>query len=119
MDMNQIEAMVRASLAQASAGQEIERSKIDFKETWYNLKKDEEANEFVKDSSAIVNSYGPDGFIVIGFSISKKSYKPAKFKDCGLRDVSDLVDILSSRLSEPFSIDVIDEVLQPPFFRIN
>lgn len=40
---------------------------MDFKTKWYDLTNETEINEFVKDTSAIANTPGLHGFIVIGY----------------------------------------------------
>ncbi|MBK9333814.1 MAG: hypothetical protein IPM96_15750 [Ignavibacteria bacterium] len=79
--MSEIEIikLVRANIYQAIDGMSKENNKFDFKKLWYNLKDDLDLNEFLKDVSSIVNTPGPDGYIVIGFDDKSKKYKQSVF----------------------------------------
>lgn len=86
---------------------ESERPKVEFKRIWYNLKSDQGVAEFLKDSSALVNTVGLDGYIIIGFDTKDPAFKyPTVFKDSGLKDFNELRGILVKGLSEAFDIDL-------------
>ena len=107
MNLEEILKIVTDAIAQAEAGREVERSKIDFKLRWYDLRNDKERNEFVKDTSAIANTFGPDGFIVIGFDPAPPTkYQDAKFSDCNLKDTSDMLNLLKDAVTFLFDVDV-------------
>lgn len=59
----EIENFVKSIIYQSKEGLNKEYSKFDFKKEWCNLKELKGINEFLKDTSAIANTFGPDGYI--------------------------------------------------------
>ena len=108
MTLQQIHQTVESYVQQAAEGMEIENQKCDFKSEWYDLSKEEGINEFLKDTSAIVNTYGPDGLIVIGYNIKSKTYHDATFKDSKLTDSAKIIDLINRRIDRLFPIDIHD-----------
>jgi predicted HTH transcriptional regulator len=108
MDIITIENVVRPLIAQVMNDQEAERSKIDFKRSWYDLTNKKDINEFAKDTSAIANSFGPDGFIIIGVDVVAKTFFPAKFHHSRMKDTALIIDLLAKKFSEPFEIGIYD-----------
>lgn len=98
--------IVQSNIEQSREGLDKENNKFDFKAKWYNLKDKEEINEFLKDTTAIVNTIGLTGYIVIGYNDKKNEVINAKFADCGLRDTSDLLGLINKRVDRAFDIDV-------------
>jgi hypothetical protein len=111
MDRDEIRRIVESYLEQDMDGQEIENPKCDFKARWYNLSETNGISEFLKDSSAIANTFGPDGFIIIGYDSKKKAFEDASFSDSGLRDSSLLSDLINKRIDRLFDIAVYDFVI--------
>lgn len=95
-------------ISQSMAGLEVENPKIDFKARWYKLTEPRGINEFIKDTSAIANSFGPGGMIIIGYDDKKKELAHAKFSDCGLRDSSQLPDLINKRVDRLFQFELIE-----------
>lgn len=56
-------------------------------------------------SQSIANTFGLDGFIVIGFDDREKKFYPASFKDSGLKDTSDLTAIINKSVDRLFEIN--------------
>ena len=104
MSLEEITAIIRTLIQQSIAGQEIESPKIDFKESWYDLHSLKGINEFMKDTSSIANTFGPDGFIIIGYNEKKKVFKEIKFSDSRLRDTSEIHPLLSKHLNDAFDL---------------
>lgn len=82
-----------------------ENNKIEFKKEWYNLKEDQGINEFLKDITSIVNSYGPEGFLIFGVDEKEKTLVHSNLLDSGIEDMSKVHDLLIRKLSHPFDID--------------
>ncbi|WP_207632615.1 AlbA family DNA-binding domain-containing protein [Foetidibacter luteolus] len=95
---------VKIILNRALAGLEIENPKVELKSQWYDLTSEQGLSEFIKDTSAIANTVGLDGFLIIGYDEKGKIFKPAKFSDCKLRDTADLVGLIAKRINEAFNI---------------
>lgn len=108
MDQEKIIQIVTERLLQSIQGQEAEDNKFDFKRSWYNLKSKRGLNEFLKDVTSIANTFGPDGYIVIGFDEKDKEFHDAKFSDSELRDKSDVYGIINKRTSNVFDINITD-----------
>ncbi|WP_316813239.1 ATP-binding protein [Pedobacter heparinus] len=95
-------------ISQSMAGLEVENPKIDFKARWYKLTEQRGINEFIKDTSAIANSFGPGGMIIIGYDDKKKELAHAKFSDCCLKDSSQLPDLINKRIDRLFQFELIE-----------
>lgn len=102
MNESQIKNIIEGYIDNALSGMDKENPKLDFKSKWYDLKKVEDINEFLKDSSAIANTPGLDGFIVIGFDDRKKIFCSAKFSDSNLNDSNELNGMLIRKLDRNF-----------------
>jgi len=108
MNEENIIKQVSEKLLQSLNGQEVENNKFDFKREWYNLKENKGINEFLKDVTSIANSYGPDGFIVLGYDEKKQTFLSAVFSDNKLRDKSDIYGLITKRTSNVFDLNFID-----------
>ncbi|MCA6431335.1 MAG: ATP-binding protein [Cytophagales bacterium] len=108
MDIKEIEKLVISYVEQSIGGLEKENPKFDFKSTWYDLTSPRDINEFLKDTTAIVNTVGPQGYIVIGFDDKKKVFKPAKFKDSNLKDSSEVTNLINKKVDRLFEVNTID-----------
>lgn len=91
---------------------DIEENKVEIKRGWPNLKDKKELNEWLKDVSAMANTYGLDGLIIYGLDEKESKLIDAPFKDSGLRDKADLPYVLSRHLSSSFLIDVIEVTIE-------
>jgi hypothetical protein len=99
---------VTAYLEQAKSGQEVENPKVDFKRKWYNLNSKAETNSFLKDTTAIANTVGLDGFIIIGYDPKVDEFQPSTFKECGLKDSSLLNGLISKNVVTYFDFSLYD-----------
>lgn len=111
MTEEQIKPIVESYINQAIQDLDKENPKMDFKSEWYNLKEELGINEFLKDTSAIANTPGLDGYIIIGFKDKKKEFFPATFTDCGLKDSHELVGLINSRVDRAYDIAVFNLLL--------
>lgn len=109
MTKEEIIRVVSNLLSNSMSDMEIENPKIDFKRSWYNLKTAGGIQEFLKDSTAIVNTIGPDGFIVIGYDEKTKTYRKSVFNKSKLRDTSDINGLITKHVSYPFEVNIYDE----------
>jgi len=108
MTREEIEKMVSSYIEQSRSGLSVENSKFDFKREWYDLKLEEGIQEFIKDTTSMVNTYGPDGLIVIGFDDKSK-----EFVDSTLPiDPSNIVNLVNKRVDRLFEINTYDIVYQ-------
>jgi hypothetical protein len=111
MEISEIVKRIESALAASEQGQEAETNKFDFKLEWYNLKEKKGINEFIKDTSAVANTVGLDGLIVIGYDDSRKIYSDAKISQSGLRDISDFRNLIVKHVDYAFEINVLDLTL--------
>ena len=81
----QLIPITESYIIQSEEGLEKENLKFDFKKKWYNLKDEGEINEFIKDTSAIANTVGLDGFIIIGFDDAEKEFQIQNFQTVALK----------------------------------
>ena len=108
LTIEQIKKEVTDMIIQSINNQDVEHPKFDFKRKWYDLKSAKDIIEFVKDTTAIANTFGLDGLIVIGFDERTKEFHNAKFSDSGLKDKTELDSILIRRISNSFEINEYD-----------
>lgn len=108
MERDEIAKLTKSYLDQSIAGLEIENPKIDFKSCWYNLSNARDISEFLKDTSAIANTFGLDGFIIIGFDEKNKTFHKTTFKDSNIRDTSLITDLINKNIDRLFEINIYD-----------
>jgi len=87
-------------------GSDLEDENVEFKRKWYDLKCEKEINEFLKDTTAIVNRVGLTGYLIIGFDDREKKLYEAKFSDCNLKDKNELFGLINKRVDRVFDFDV-------------
>jgi len=97
---NRVTSYINLSLS----GNEAENPKVDFKRSWYNVRDIKSLMEFLKDTSAIANTFGPDGFIIIGYDDKSKDFHTCNFSDSGMRDTSEIPDVINKNIDRLFSI---------------
>src|ERR1700761_1232695 len=102
MNIEEVKKMIEPILAQSLDGQDIENLKVECKSKWWDLTTLSGLNEFLKDSCAIVNTFGLDGFIIIGFDAKSKSFHDAKFMDSGYNDNVQIRNILIKHVEPAF-----------------
>lgn len=95
-------------LSHSLEGFEVESPKIDFKRNWYDLSKKRGVNEFVKDTSAIANTIGLDGFIIIGYDDKEKEFFNTKFSESKISDSARIPDMIIKKCSEGFTVNTYD-----------
>ncbi len=103
MNEQQIKSIIQSYLEQAQQGLDKENPKLDFKLEWPDLKNETKINEFLKDTTAIANTPGLDGFLVFGYDEKKKKFQNANFEDCGLRDENELQNLIIKRVDRAFT----------------
>jgi hypothetical protein len=108
MNEEDIKKLVTEKIYQTLDGMSKENNKFDFKKEWYDLKNEIKMYEFLKDISAIINTPGPDGFIVIGFDDKAKNYSNSVFSDSNLKDKNEIVGIINRRIEHAFEINIHD-----------
>lgn len=86
----------------------LEVNKIEFKRHWYKLKeRGNDFNEFLKDTTAIVNSYGgEDAFIIIGVDGTTKQLFDTDINDSGYDDSSKINDLIKGKTDAPIRFDI-------------
>lgn len=89
-----------------------ETMKFDFKAKWYNLREKTALSEFLKDTSAIANTFGPDGYLVIGYDDTIKEFIPSSFTDSGYKNTSDINFLIASNVDPLFHLDIIDDEIE-------
>lgn len=104
MNREEIEKMVSSYIEQSLGGLTIENSKFDFKREWYDLTSEKDIQEFIKDTTSMVNTFGPDGIIVIGFDDKNKEFNESKVPI----DPSDIINLVNKRVDRLFEINTYD-----------
>jgi hypothetical protein len=112
MNINEITKAIEPIIIQSVDGQEIENVKIDCKSKWWELKTITGLNEFLKDTCAIANTFGLDGYIIIGFDDKSKMFHDARFSDCGLKDSFEIRNLLIKNVDMVFDVNTFDINIQ-------
>lgn len=107
MTKEDIIRLTTSYVAQALEG-EVENLKCDFKAKWYHLDKESEIFEFLKDTSAIANTYGLDGIIIVGLDLRARTFIDSKFSDCRLKDTSAVIDLINSKVDRLYAVNIYD-----------
>ena len=108
MNQAEIKKEVKHLIDLSVEGHEIENPKVDFKREWYNLIDRKGKSEFLKDVTAIANTVGLDGYIIIGFDEKVKSFYDAKFSDSGLKDNVEINGIISKNVDGLLTVNHYD-----------
>lgn len=108
MKREEVATRISTFITQSLEGRTAESLKTDFKLEWYDLTSPRGINEFIKDTSAIANTYGPDGFIIIGFDDVKKTFKDTSFTDSKLTDTAYIPGLIKKRVDRLYNIEVFD-----------
>lgn len=108
MTREQIEKQVTKYIIDAQNDLDVENPKVDFKREWYDLSDSDGINEFLKDTTAIANTVGLDGFIIIGFDLKTKQFHSALFSNSNLKDSSFIPDMIIKRCSNLFDLNTYD-----------
>jgi hypothetical protein len=104
MGIEEITHRVTSYINLSLSGNEAENPKVDFKRHWYNMQDTKSLMEFLKDTSAIANTFGPDGFIIIGYDDRTKDFHECNFSDSGKKDTSEITDVINKNIDRLFSI---------------
>lgn len=105
---DEVRNQVRGYIEMAKRNQSVESDKLDFKRQWYNLKDDKDVMEIMKDTSAIANTPGGDGYIVLGVDSKGKIYDTT-FSDSGLSDEKYFHDMFNKHMDTPFRIRIVED----------
>lgn len=111
VDEATVKSKIKQFIDQSLQGLEPENPKIDFKRRWYNLTNKFSISEFLRDTTAIINTNGFDGFIVIGYDSKDKSFHHSKFSDCGLMDTSHMQNLIIKNCSDIFTLNSYDLII--------
>lgn len=105
MEISKIIDLVKEQINNSRAGKKSEHPKFDFKYKWYDLSsKSKPYYEFLKDSTAIANTLGYDGFLVIGYDDKRDLLKNSPMLDSGLNDSLKILELLNKNIVEPFQV---------------
>lgn len=112
MTFEQINRIITSYIEQSKENLEVENPKCDFKAAWYDLSSKAGINEFLKDSSAIANTFGLDGFIVIGYDPKTNVYHDTNFLRSKLSDTSKITDIVNKKVDRLFDVIIYDTKIE-------
>jgi hypothetical protein len=101
---------VKALLNKAQIGLSIENPKVDFKREWYNLKDQDQISEFCKDVTAIANTVGLEGYIIIGYDEKNKSFHKSTIQNSGLTDI-EINQLLIKHVDGEVYINIYDLII--------
>lgn len=89
--------------------EQVEENKIELKSEWYNFlaieTKKQVESEFLKDLTAIANTTGPTGYLIIGINEKSGELKNSPFSVCGLLDISFLQKLVVKSVDKPIDFE--------------
>lgn len=85
----------------------VENPKLELKRQWWNLNEDDGKNEFLKDVTAIANTPGGDGYIIIGID-----NQGALYNSTIPMDTSRIRGILCRNVQEAFNLEIYEEEIE-------
>lgn len=104
----QLKQFVEDLHLKAKAGLKPEGVKTELKGSWYNLDKSQTGNEykinvskFLKAITALANTYGLTGYLVIGIDETNGVITDSPFVKSGLKDKSDLYGLIVKNVDKP------------------
>ena len=106
MNQQQVDEVIHRELLKATNGASVENPKLDFKRSWYKLDDADGIGEFLCDTSAIANTVGLDGFIVIGYDEKNNKFYPAPFSSTGLADNSQMSNLIAKHVEPLYTVNV-------------
>ena len=105
----EIQQIVEQQIERARSGRQAENNKFDFKREWYDLStKGRGYYEFLKDTSAIANTFGPDGLLVIGYDEQADTFVNSPVTASGLSDSLKVVGVIVRNVVEAFDINIYE-----------
>lgn len=107
MNIESITSIIESYISASIDDKEIENPKTDFKRKWYSLSTENDISEFCKDVSAIANTVGLDGYLVIGYDIKEMKFYETKIKDSGKNDI-EIKNLLNKYISEDINVNLFD-----------
>ncbi|MEW6144855.1 MAG: ATP-binding protein [Thermodesulfobacteriota bacterium] len=75
-------------------GGTVENKKLELKSKWYDLKDADQRMNFCRDVSAIANTIGLEGYLIIGINEKNGAITNSPFKESGLNDKSEISGLL-------------------------
>ena len=110
MDKEFLHKLINQIVIRLSNGEQVEENKIELKREWYKFyDKDDRKkaeSEFLKDISAIANTPGPTGYLLIGIDEKTVKLTNSPFSECGLKDESDLYKLVVKSVDKPIEFEL-------------
>jgi len=104
---DEIKEGIKAKVLQFLSMKKLETNKLEFKREWHKLKEPKGYNEFLKDTTGIINCYGgDDAFIVFGVCEDEFKLFESKLSDSGYSDSADIKNIIDKNIDKPFRFDI-------------
>jgi hypothetical protein len=105
---DELKKLVEDLHLKAKAGLKPEGIKTELKGSWYNMDKSQDVNDtrlnvskFLNAVTALANTYGPTGYLVIGIDETNGVITDSPFVKSGLKDKSDLYGLIVRNVDKP------------------
>ncbi|MEK5431334.1 ATP-binding protein [Lysinibacillus sp. FSL R7-0073] len=100
------ESKIQEYLRTIRNGGIIEKPKLDLKKEWWNLNEEIGISEFIKDTTALANTFGENGYIIIGIDEKTGEVFDAPFPaNKKINDPTKLGNLIYSKVQEPFTVE--------------
>jgi hypothetical protein len=112
MQKQELEKYINHIILRVRNAEQVEENKIELKSEWYNFldrdNKKQVESEFLKDLTAIANTAGPTGYLIIGINEKSGELKNSPFSECGLQDVSAMQKLVVKSVNKPIDFEYLE-----------
>lgn len=111
MTQFEVSQNVTPLITQALAGAANENPKLDFKREWYKLDTPDGIADFLCDTSAMANTFGLDGFIIIGLDEKNCSLLDSPISNANYRP-DNFMNLISKYVDQVFTLNIFEILLE-------
>ena len=109
---NKYKNLVEDLYSRIKDGLHDELTKIELKIEWFDLRKSQpeykfQLSKFLKELTGIANTFGLNGYLIIGLG-KEGNIVDAPFKNSGLKDYTQLYDIVVRGVDRPINFEIIE-----------
>jgi hypothetical protein len=93
-------------------GGTVENPKIELKKEWWDFSQNKGQEEFVKDITAMANTQGGDGYIIIGLDGKTGDFFNSPFPQGNYDDPSRIIGLIYKKVVEPMDVEFYEEEVE-------
>ncbi|WP_445505411.1 AlbA family DNA-binding domain-containing protein [Niallia sp. 03091] len=93
-------------------GGTVENPKIELKKEWWDFSQNKGQEEFIKDVTAMANTQGDDGYIIIGLDGKNGDLFNSPFPQSNYDDPSKIIGLIYKKVIEPMDVEFYEEEVE-------